>query len=161
MDWRRCPVDPWLDLMNEREHSGGTGPPPPSLLRPPPLDRSAFAAAVRTALTDLHRADRLAANPLMGTALAATQADQLRAVIEEAIEQLAQEPKGDLLSAVLTRTYVRAAPTQEAAAEVLGLPFSTYRRHLARALEQLTDLLWAVEIGDIRLSAQRQPVSTN
>jgi hypothetical protein len=56
---------------------------------------------------------------------------------------------------------VRAAPTQEAAAEVLGLPFSTYRRHLGRALEHLTDLLWAVEIGDIRLSAQRQPVSTD
>jgi hypothetical protein len=161
MDWRRCPVDPWLDLMNEREHSGGTGPPPPALLRPPPLDRAAFAAAVRGALADLHRADRLAANPLMGTALADTQVGQLRAVIEEAIDQLAREPKADVLSAVLTRTYVRAAPTQEAAAEVLGLPFSTYRRHLGRALEQLTDLLWAVEIGDIRLSAQRQPVSTD
>ena len=28
IDWRRFPVDAWLDLMNEREHSGGTGPPP-------------------------------------------------------------------------------------------------------------------------------------
>jgi hypothetical protein len=37
---------------------------------------------------------------------------------------------------------------------VLGLPFSTYRRHLARALEQLTDLLWAVEIGEVRLPAR-------
>jgi hypothetical protein len=36
---------------------------------------------------------------------------------------------------------------------VLGLPFSTYRRHLARALEQLTDLRWAVEIGEVRLPA--------
>jgi hypothetical protein len=26
-DWRRLPVEAWLDLMNEREHSGGTGPP--------------------------------------------------------------------------------------------------------------------------------------
>jgi hypothetical protein len=34
---------------------------------------------------------------------------------------------------------------------VLDLPFSTYRRHLARALERLTDLLWAVEIGAVRL----------
>ena len=52
---------------------------------------------------------------------------------------------------MLDRTYVHAAPTQEAAAEVLDLPFSTYRRHLARALERLTDLLWAVEIGEVRL----------
>jgi hypothetical protein len=45
---------------------------------------------------------------------------------------------------------VRAAPTQEAAAEVLGLPFSTYRRHLAKALDQVTELLWSVEIGTVR-----------
>ena len=45
----------------------------------------------------------------------------------------------------------------EAAAEVLGLPFSTYRRHLAKALEQLTDVLWAVEIGEVRLPAEHLP----
>ena len=56
---------------------------------------------------------------------------------------------------MLNRTYVRAAPTQETAAEVLGLPVSTYRRHLAKALDELTDLLWAVEIGEIRLPGQR------
>ena len=39
-------------------------------------------------------------------------------------------------------------------AEGLGLPFSTYRRYLARALEQLTDLLWTVEIGDVHLPAR-------
>jgi hypothetical protein len=161
MDWRRLPVDVWLDLMNEREHSGGTGPAPASLLRPPPLDRATFATAVRNALADLHRPDRLRANPLMGTALAGSDVDRLRTGIEEAIDHLAGEPKGDVLRSVLTRTYVRAAPTQEAAAEVLGLPFSTYRRHLGRALEQLTDLLWAVEIGEIRLPARRPPVSTD
>ncbi len=62
-DWRRFPIDTWLDLMNEREHAGGTGPPPASLLRPPPLDRARFAAAVRAALPDLHRPDRLARVP--------------------------------------------------------------------------------------------------
>jgi AAA ATPase domain len=157
-DWRRFPVDVWLDLMNEREHAGGTGPPPASLLRPPPLDRARFAAAVRAALPDLHRPDRLAASPLMGSSLAVgpdgSGAGQLRATIQDAVACLGSEPKGDLLRAVLQRTFVRAAPTQEAAAEVLGLPFSTYRRHLARALEQLTDLLWAVEIGEVRLPAR-------
>jgi hypothetical protein len=157
-DWRRLPVDTWLDLMNEREHAGGTGPPPVSLLRPPPLDRTRFAAAVRSALPDLHRPDRLAASPLMGSSLAAgpggSSTDQLRATIQDAVACLGSEPKGDPLRAVLQRTFIRAAPTQEAAAEVLGLPFSTYRRHLARALEQLTDLLWAVEIGEVRLPAR-------
>lgn len=150
-DWRRFPVGTWLDLMSERGHSGGTGPPPPSLLRPPPLDRVRFAAVVRSALPDLRRPDRLAASPLMGSSLAAApggpSAERLRATIEEAIGCLGDQSLG----AVLRRTFVRGAPTQEAAAEVLGLPFSTYRRHLAKALEQVTDLLWAVEIGEVRL----------
>ena len=156
-DWRRLPVGTWLDLMSEREHSGGTGPPPASLLRPPPLDRARFAAAVRTALPDLHRPGRLAASPLMGSSLVAepggASAERLRATIEGAIGCLGDQP----LEAVLRRTFVRGAPTQEAAAEVLGLPFSTYRRHLAKAVEQLTDVLWAVEIGEVRLPAGPLP----
>lgn len=88
----------------------------------------------------------------LGSTLAATPngptADHLRATIEGAVSRLSSEPKGDQLRAVLHRTYVRPASTQEAAAaEVLDLPLSTYRRHLAKALEQLTDLLRAVEIG--------------
>lgn len=153
VDWRRLPVQVWLDMMYEREHSGATGPPPPSLLRPPPLDRASFATAVRTALADLHRPDRLVTNRLASSSLA-DDAGGLRAAIEAAIDCLRDEPKGEALSAVLRRTFVRAAPTQEAAAEVLGLPFSTYRRHLAKAIEQLTDLLWAAEIGEVRLPAR-------
>ena len=155
LDWRRLPVDAWFDLMHERRRSGATGPPPAALMRPPPLDRTRFDAAVKGALQTLHRPDRLAANPLIGSALAATasrpSADQLRATIEDAVAYLGNQPKGQQLRAVLHRTYVRAAPSQEAAAEVLDLPLSTYRRYLAKALEQLTDLLWTVEIGDMRL----------
>ena len=40
----------------------------------------------------------------------------------------------------------KPAPTQEAAAELLGLPFSTYRGHLTRGLERVTDLLWEREL---------------
>jgi hypothetical protein len=155
IDWRRFPVDKWLALMRERGHSGGSGPPPAAILRPRPLDRDRFDAAVRAALPVLHRPDQLAASPLIGSALAATDAgptvEQLRATIEAAVACLAQEPKGDQLRAVLNRTYLRPAANREAAAEVLGLPFSTYRRYLAKALEQLTDLLWTVEIGGVHL----------
>jgi hypothetical protein len=109
-------------------------------------------------LQSLHRPDQLAANPLIGSALAGgpidPSTDRLRATIETAVAHLGNQPKGDQLRAVLHRTYLRAAPTQEAAAEVLDLPLSTYRRYLAKALEQLTDLLWTVEIGEIRLPAQ-------
>jgi hypothetical protein len=156
-DWRRFPVDAWLDLMNEREHAGGTGPPPESMLRPAPLSRAAFGAAVRTALQNLGRPGQLADSPLVGGALGATP-EELRATVAAAVDLLADEPKGDQFRAVLHRTFVRAAPTQEAAAEVLGLPFSTYRRHLARAIDQLTEVLWSAEIGALRL---RPPVGTD
>src|SRR5690242_421468 len=153
-DWRRLPLGTWFDLMNERAHSGGTGPPPASLLRPPPLDRARFAAAVRSALQDLRRPDRLAASPLMGSSLAAApsgpSAERLGVTLATAVDSLGDQALG----AVLGRTFVRGAPTQEAAAEVLGLPFSTYRRHLAKAIEQLTDVLWAVEIGEVRPPGQ-------
>src|SRR5690606_15030078 len=151
MDWRRLPVAEWLDLMSEREYSGGAGPPPASRLRPPPLGRPDFDAAVRAALRDLARPDRLATNPLTSSGLA-VDAATLRATLLAAVDHLRREPKGARWAAVLDRTFVRAATTQEAAAEVLGLPFSTYRRHLARALDELTDLLWAVEIGELRLA---------
>jgi hypothetical protein len=63
-----------------------------------------------------------------------------------AISRLGQQ-RNPALSKVLDRTFVRAAPTQEAAAQVLDLPFSTYRRHLGKAVDELTDALWSVEIG--------------
>lgn len=151
IDWRRLPLGPWLDLMNEREHSGGTGPAPEHLLRPPPLDRATFAAAVRAGLQDLHRPEKLAASPLAGTALG----PDVRSALVSAVDTLGRDPKGEVLRSVLLKTYVRSAATQEAAAEALGLPFSTYRRHLGRALDQLVDVLWAVEIGEIPLTASR------
>jgi hypothetical protein len=158
IDWRRCPIEAWLELMAARELTGAAGPPPPELLRPPPLDRAQFDDAVRAALRDLHRPDRLRTNALMGSRLAAAfdeaTAGRLRATVLAAIEQIGREPRAETLCRVLDRTFVRAAPTQEAAAELLGLPFSTYRRHLVRAVERLTDLLWCVEIGEVRLETR-------
>jgi len=158
IDWRRLPVESWLELMGERELSGAVGPPPPEMLRPAPLGRAAFAGAVRCVLADLHHPDLLGASPLMGTALAVgfdgASSDRLYATLLAGIEQMGREPRSGTLCRVLDRTFVRAAPTQEAAAEILDLPFSTYRRHLAKAVERLTELLWAVEVGEIRLDVR-------
>lgn len=43
-------------------------------------------------------------------------------------------------------TYFKGAPAQEAAAERLGLPFSTFRRHLATGVERMCQLLWQLEL---------------
>ena len=37
---------------------------------------------------------------------------------------------------------------------------NAYRRHLAAALDQLVELLWAVEIGEVVLDRTHPPVST-
>ncbi|MGY1803519.1 hypothetical protein ACI78T_09565 [Blastococcus sp. SYSU D00922] len=161
MDWRRLPVDSWMDMMNDRERTGASGPPPAHLLRPAPLTREAFTEAVRTALRDLHRDDRFRAGPLFGSRLAlgpeGADPARLRSALERGVAALGRQPRGAELRRVLDRTFVRPAPTQEAAAEVLGLPFSTYRRHLATALAELTELLWAAEIGAISLPEDRPP----
>jgi hypothetical protein len=110
MDWRRLPVDVWMDLMNDRERTGTTGPAPASLLRPAPLGREAFAAAVRTALRNLHRDDRLAANPLMGTRLAqgpsGPSADVCRSQLRRAVACIGRQPRG---AAPRPRPHLRAA----------------------------------------------------
>jgi hypothetical protein len=155
IDWRRCPIEAWQELRADRELTGASGPPPPEMLRPPPLDRAKFDATVRATLRDLHRPDQLRTSALMGSGLAAgydgATVQRLRATMLAAIEQMGRESRAEGLCRVLDRTFIRAAPTQEAAAELLDLPFSTYRRHLAKAVERLTDLLWAVEIGEVRL----------
>ena len=64
MDWRRLPPDS-LDGPDERPGAdrGHRARRPPTCCGPAPLGREAFAAAVRTALRDLHRDDRLRREP--------------------------------------------------------------------------------------------------
>src|SRR5688572_24439238 len=111
MDWRRLPVDVWTDLMNDREQTGATGPAPASMLRPAPLGREAFAAAVRAALRDLHRDDRLATNPLMGSRLAQSPSGPTpgacRATLRRAVACIGRQPRGAALHRVLDRTFIR------------------------------------------------------
>ena len=97
-DRRRLPLAEFLELTGRRELTGETGPPPAELLRPAPLGREAFEEAVRAALRDLNRPDRLAASPLAGTALG----PDLRASLLAGIARLGDEPKGEPLRRVLT-----------------------------------------------------------
>lgn len=150
-DRRRFPPPDFFELMARRELSGETGPPPADLLRPAPLGQREFNDAVRAALSDYRRPDRLATSPLLQTRLVDPTADQpveaLRQTLLAAIRLAATDRRGRESGRVLERTYVKGAPSQEAAAELLGLPFGTYRRHLAQALERVCDALWSMEIG--------------
>ncbi|GIF17096.1 hypothetical protein [Actinoplanes teichomyceticus] len=63
----------------------------------------------------------------------------------EAAEALRDDPREAKLHAVLATTYFHRVPTQATAAQRLGLPFSTYRRHLERAQQRVCELLWRRE----------------
>lgn len=152
-DWRRRGQEDWLDLMAEREIGHGFGP--AAAERPAPmlaLPRDQFAAAVREALRDLHRPERLATSPLLRSRLVGEAEEgrpgpeALRELLTETVEQLGEDPRDEKLRRALDRTYLRPAQTQEMAAEVLGLPFSTYRRHLGRGIERVVERLWQREL---------------
>ena len=149
-DRRRLDVRGLFEMMSHRELTGEIGPPPAQLLRPVPLSRDDFDRAVRAALAALTRRDRLADSPLLGTAIVSRPDPvELATRLTDTIAAMADEPRGAEHRRVLERTYGKGAPSQEAAAELLDLPFSTYRRHLAQAVERLSDVLWAMEIGAV------------
>ncbi len=73
--------------------------------------------------------------------------EALRELICEGAESLRGDPAGDKLHRALAGTYLEPGGTQEEVAEILDLPFTTYRRHLTRAVQELTAWLWSREIG--------------
>ncbi|MCB9560216.1 MAG: AAA family ATPase [Kofleriaceae bacterium] len=138
-DWRDVTTADWLAA---REPDGA--PAAPSAPRPALDD---LDAAVRAALRDFARGSALATNPLGDTAVVARvaagrdRAEAIRAALRAVAAELGEHPRDARLLRALEVTYFRAAPSQEAAAERAGVPFGTFRRHLARAVERLVELV--------------------
>ena len=117
------------------------------------LSQPEFDQAVRQALRDLRRRDLLVRNPLLRTRLVRDRAGTeepsaatLEALVCAAVETLREHPRDDKLWRAVERTYVRPAATQERAAAALGLPFSTYRRHLTQGVDRVVAWLWDLEV---------------
>src|SRR5271163_753117 len=115
------------------------------------LTQVEFESAVKDALRQYTRADVLVASPLLQARLlaqrnthAATVQD-LREMLAETVGVLFANARDQKLHRVLDLTYLNPAPKQEAAAERLGLSFSTYRRHLRAGVERVGDWLWQQE----------------
>ncbi|MFN8598658.1 MAG: AAA family ATPase [Anaerolineae bacterium] len=157
-DWRSEPPLAWLELLAEREVAGGQAATPP--VRATPLivlSETEFAGAVRDALRDFAQPDLLTANPLLRSRVVVDRAGAgsdvkqrvtvLQSLIKAATETLQSSPRDARLFRAVYHTYLKPAPTQEQAAELLDLPFSTYRRHLKSGITRLTEMLWQQEIG--------------
>jgi hypothetical protein len=153
-DFRQIPVDALLELVTERALAHDPTPSSPTVQ---PLllvlSQPEFDDAVRQALRDLRRPDLLSRNPLLRTRLVRDRAGDekpvaatLEALVGAAVETLREHPRDDKLWRAVERTYVRPAATQERAAAALGLPFSTYRRHLTLGVDRVVAWLWDQEV---------------
>jgi hypothetical protein len=158
-DWRRAPLGPFLDRQSAWAMAGADPRDHGEPADYPVLSRPEFDSAIRAALKSLRSDDlernvlarsRLAGPPDGGNrAEAGSRADALREVLTAAIQALSADPKEAKLHRVLDETFLRGTPTQEAAAAMLHLPFSTYRRYLARGTEIISDRLWDAELGAV------------
>ncbi|MCK2240545.1 MULTISPECIES: ATP-binding protein [unclassified Crossiella] len=140
-DWRDRPAEQWLAAADQRLLEGTAS------VEAGVLCRAEFDEAVREAVRALHRPEALASSALVRTRLLATHCgrraeEALREVLTTAIEGLAADPHCGKAHRALVVTFVTGTATREAAAARLGLPFSTYRRHLATGLDRLCDSLW-------------------
>jgi hypothetical protein len=158
-DWRVQPVAEWLRVLGEKEVAGPTASIRPLTIEPfLVLSKPDFAVALREALKLLDRPESLLQSPLLRARVVVEHtrgveaAPQERAaalvnLIRETTKGLQGHPRRERGYYALLHTYLRPAPTQERAAELLDLPFSTYRRHLSEGITLLTEVLWLQEIG--------------
>ena len=159
-DWRRMGVELWLERTAEREL--GEQVPEQSWDRTASLSYREFTASVKQALRDLHRPSALLHSPLLATGVVRARRrvrpelrpDRiLRSLLTDAAQVLNADPRSQHLYRVLDRTYLRPAASQEKAAELLDLPFTTYRRYRDRAVAGIGDWLWELDVDSGVLSA--------
>ena len=152
-DWRRVGVADWLELTAARELGEQVTVTAPETAAM--LSHEEFAASVKEALRALHQPHALLRNPLMASSMVQgtlrehpdDRPDQvLRGLILDAAQVVKSDPRAETQYRVLDRTYLRPAPSQEKAAELLDLPFSTYRRYRDRGIEAITDWLWEQDL---------------
>jgi hypothetical protein len=148
-DWRvETPADWLMGARVPMPFAQAAGSPPGM-----PLGPAEFQAAVRQALRDYTRDDALARGPLRASRLLrearddASAAAAMRRRLEQAAETLLQDPRDQKLHRAVRLTYLEPLASQERVAERLGVPFSTYRRHLARGIERIARWLWLQERG--------------
>ncbi|MCL5995642.1 MAG: ATP-binding protein [Chloroflexi bacterium] len=159
-DWRVTPPLTWLAILAERETASTTADtamakPSVSLVA---LSQEEFTQAVRDVLRDMTRPAALRRSPLVRSRLVMEQtgassgeherAEALHALLKKAVESLQSSPRDNKLYRALYHTYIQPAATQEQAAEILDLPFSTFRRHLQSGVARVTELLWQKELGE-------------
>jgi DNA-directed RNA polymerase specialized sigma24 family protein len=148
----------WLELLGKREVAADSANAPQQRANQAHIvmGEADFHVAIREALCNYTRPTALHSNPLLQTRLiteragaAATASERvaaLQALIQTACETLNATPREAKAYGAVYHTYLQPALTQEQAAELLDLPFSTFRRHLKNGIARISELLWQWEL---------------
>ncbi|ONI80433.1 hypothetical protein ALI22I_44790 [Saccharothrix sp. ALI-22-I] len=150
-DWRRQPVEQWVEhraramVAPEAGWTAAASAGGPDDEHGDDLPRAAFEEGVVEALRTWHAPREFATSVLLHSRLvphgSADPVADLRAAITTALDALQVDPAGVKAHEALTATYTSASRTHKAAARRLGVPYGTYRRHLAMAKERLIEQL--------------------
>jgi hypothetical protein len=158
-DWRAMPPLAWLELMGQREIALTPEAIKPAAPAPRTvaLSQEEFMRQVEGALRDYTRPDVLRGSTLLRSRMVLEAAEgeagdsgrvaTLRRLLREALEQMRAAPKENKFYRAVYHTYVQPAATQEQAAELLDVPFSTYRRHLKTGMTRTAEILWQSELS--------------
>lgn len=151
VDWRRDLRPAWLEQLALADET----PRQPSLRV---LARSEFDEALRSALKTYAMTGDLRLSPLLESRLVVDRLTPgaglmerlalLRRLIRSAVGLLEASPRTAAFRDALWYTYIEPVENQRVAASVLQVPFSTYRRHLARGADAVVDALWPGELGE-------------
>ena len=150
-DWRVVPPAEWLEGLAGNAPDRASAP--PALAREDAvvvLSEGAFADAVRAALRAYARRYKLTENPLLQSRLVRERGggvEALRALVREAAEELQSGSRDVPYYRALFTAYLDPEPTQQAAADRLGVAYSTFRRHLGRGVDHVVASLWRRETG--------------
>ncbi|OLF15233.1 hypothetical protein BU204_23445 [Actinophytocola xanthii] len=150
-DWRRQTVEQWVQ-HRARATATPMAPWPETASATGPgdqLPRAVFEEGVLEALRTWHTPREFATSVLLHSHLvppdSTDPAADLRAAISTALDTLRTDAAGVKAHEALTATYIAASRTHKAAARRLGVPYGTYRRHLALAKKRLTEQLLRAE----------------
>ncbi|PSB04791.1 AAA family ATPase [Merismopedia glauca] len=158
-DWRVVSPTAWQELLAQREIAASAQAIQPQQVSEPllVLSQAEFIQAVQDALRHYTRSEELLHNPLLRSRLVLEQLSAkattkekiavLQNLLKTTAESWRSNPREEKLYRAIYRTYLQPAPTQEQAAELLDLPFSTYRRHLKSGIDKLAMSLWQREIS--------------
>lgn len=150
-DWRRQSVEQWVEhrvravVTPVAAQTGARSAIGSNAARGDDLPRAAFEEGVIEALRTWRVPREFATSVLLHSRLvpqgSADPVADLRSAVMAAFNALQVDPSGVKAHEVLTATYISASRTHKATARRLGLPYGTYRRHLALAKERLTEQL--------------------